>query len=121
MDRQEFLGCHVRCIHWALGKGAKAAVRVEVDLLWTTVLEQGFDFTDNEVHGFDLGRTWVTNPQANLCFRRQISQHLDAPGPFGGILQDELLYLHATEIGYQWVIRSLQQHALLTAPVAATD
>jgi len=55
MDRQEFLGCHVRCIHWALGKGAKAAVWVEVDLLWTTVLEQGFDFTNDEVHGFDLG------------------------------------------------------------------
>ena len=55
MDRPQFLGCHVRCIHWALGKGAKAAVRVEVDLLWTAVLEQSFNFTHDEVHGLDLG------------------------------------------------------------------
>jgi hypothetical protein len=55
MDRPQFLGSHVRGIHWALGKGAEAAVRVEVDLLWTTVLEQGFHFTHDGVHRFNLG------------------------------------------------------------------
>jgi hypothetical protein len=55
MDRPQFLSSHVRCIHWALGKGAETAVRVEVNLLWTTILEQGFDLTNDEVYGLDLG------------------------------------------------------------------
>ena len=55
MNRPQFLGGYVRCVHGALGKGAEAAVRVKVNLLWTTVLEQGFHFTHDEVYGLDLG------------------------------------------------------------------
>jgi hypothetical protein len=55
MDRPQFLGCYVRRIHWALGKSAEATVRVEIDLLWTTVLEQGLNLTNDKVHGLDLG------------------------------------------------------------------
>jgi hypothetical protein len=55
MDRPQFLGCHVYCIHWTLSKGAEAAVRVEVDLFWTTVPQQGCNFTHDGVHGLDIG------------------------------------------------------------------
>jgi hypothetical protein len=32
-----------------------------------------------------------------------------------------LLHLHTAEIGYQWIVRALQQHSLLATPVATTD
>ena len=57
MDRPQFLGGHVSGVHGALSKGTEAAVRVEVDLLGTTVLEQGLNLMNNRVHGLDKIRS----------------------------------------------------------------
>ena len=41
----QFLGCHLGGVHWTLSKSAEATVRIEIDLLRSTMLEQGFDLS----------------------------------------------------------------------------
>src|SRR5882672_6827412 len=117
----QFLGCHVGGVDWTLGKSAEATVRVEIDLVWSTMLEQGFDLANDEIDRLDLCRAWIAYSQANFLIGRQVTQHFHAPSPLGGVLQNQLLYLHAAEIGDERIIGALQQDGLLATPVATTD
>src|SRR2546425_2891867 len=66
MDGLQLPGRHFRRVHRALSKGGEATVRVEVDLLWTTMLQQRSDLVDNEVDRLDLRRAWVAHAQTNF-------------------------------------------------------
>ena len=98
----DFFECVLFIVDASFGEAAEAAIGIEKNLFGRIKFKRLFNFTDDELNGFDLIRPGIDNAQAEFLMVKGFPDNFDFASPWCGILQNKLAYIHFGESRKQW-------------------
>ncbi len=115
------LGGSLFVVDAAVGKAAKATIRVEVDVVGRKGLQRIFHFVHDELDTLWFFGAGVDCAQSDFTLGETISYNFDISGSWCGVFQDKLVHVHGSERIHKRSIVSSEEYIFASTPVAATD
>jgi len=86
----------------SFSKTTKAAIGIEKYLFGRIKFKRLFDFTDDELNGFDLIGAGIDDAQSEFFMIKGFPDNFNFAGAWCSIFQNKLADIHLCESGKQW-------------------